>query len=152
MAAVDRSARVTYPVDAYMIPQVEAQADDKGTFSLSLPSSSVNQYRIFSQTSLDNEASPKSLTLSFTIYPIWYIFIQCLTLLLQFLNKYLVEVLITANTGILLILVLRKYLTAHEAIQRYAIMLRKKNLLALKPNRYEITPYIAPDTALLKEN
>lgn len=150
MAAVDRSAAITYPVEAYMIPQVEAEADDKGNFSISLPSSSVNQYRIFTQTALDNEASPKSLTLSFTIYPIWYIFIQYLTLLIQLLNKYLVEVLITLNILVLLILTLRKYLTAHGVIHRYAIMIRNKNLLALKPTRYEITPYTPPDTALLK--
>jgi hypothetical protein len=126
------SLNPVHAVEAYAIPQVDTLADDKGNFSFSLPSSSTSSFRLFSQTTYDESPSPKSLTLSLNIYPVWYIIIIYLQQLWNVLLSHLVEIVIAINC-ILLISYIFKVLTNPLFAMRYrSLILRPSYGLSLR--------------------
>ena len=49
------------PVEAFTFPELTAKSDDKGNFSVNLPSSNPEKFRLFAQTDFKKSISPKSV-------------------------------------------------------------------------------------------
>ncbi|MBI2029969.1 hypothetical protein HYT02_06125 [Candidatus Gottesmanbacteria bacterium] len=61
---------------AFALPAYTIKTDSKGYYSLNLPSSASNTFRIFSQAIFSNQPSPKSNTLTFKVFsPFWKLII-----------------------------------------------------------------------------
>lgn len=108
-------------------PKIETKTDKGGNFSISLPSSKANAYRIFTQTEFKDQDSPKSLTLHFTIYPVWFIIIQYLWLIWNLITSRLIEMIILVELIALSYYLLWRHLHPKHVT---SLALREKHALA----------------------
>ncbi len=113
------------PVEAFTFPQFTAKADEKGNFSLSLPSSRPEFFRLFAQTSYENSQSPESVKLNIKILPIWMIVIQFFLFLWSLIKSRLMEILIVGELIGLTIFFLRRYLHPHVIARNRALAIRE---------------------------
>lgn len=104
---------VIKPVEAFSFPQLETAADEEGNFSLALPSSKSETFRLFTQTNYQKERSPQSLKLTVKILPWWMVIIQFLLLVFALLKLHLLEILILGEIIGLIIYFIRRYLHPH---------------------------------------
>lgn len=109
------------PVEAFTFPQLTAKSDDKGNFSINLPSSTPNKFRLFGQTDFLKSVSSNSVKLSLDILPVWMIIIKFFLFLLSLLKPRLLEILILAEI-IYIIYVIKSH------IQSKAIILYESHL------------------------
>lgn len=79
-------------VDAFSIPHLSAKSDPLGNFSISLPSSSAQNYRLFTQVNYHNLPSANSLTLTLKIIPVWMVFLRFFGLILSIFRDRMLEV------------------------------------------------------------
>lgn len=107
---------------AFTFPKVQAKADKKGNFSLSLPSSKTNFFRLFAQTIYQRRDSPKSITLSLKIFPWWMI-------LIELLKSRVLEIFIALLIIALLIYLLTKRFHPHELAKNRALVLYENHPL-----------------------
>ncbi len=132
----DRLLQIIAP-HSLSFPKIETSADKGGNFSISLPSSKANAYRVFTQTEFNDQDSPKSLTLHFSIYPVWFIIIQYLWLLWDLIKSRLIEMIILVELIALSYYLLWRHLhprrvTSLALRERYSLMLMKKTLALMR--------------------
>lgn len=109
------------PVEAFTFPQLTAKSDDKGNFSINLPSSTPNKFRLFGQTDFLKAVSSNSVKLSLDILPVWMIIIKFFLFLFSLIKPRLLEILILAEI-IYIIYVIKSH------IQSKAIVLYESRL------------------------
>lgn len=81
-------------VEAYSLPRLNSKSDDKGNFSISLPSSQAQNYRLFTQVNFEDSLSPNSLALKVKILPIWMIIFRFFGFIWNILRSRLLETII----------------------------------------------------------
>lgn len=108
-------------VEAFSFAPLETTADNKGNFSISLPSSRPESFRLFAQTSYDNGQSPESIKLNIRILPFWMIIIQLLYLVWSIIKSRLLEIIIIGELVAITIFFIRRYLHPH-VLSRYPLM------------------------------
>lgn len=143
------------PVQAFTFPQLSTQADNKGNFSLALPSSHPEFFRLFAQTAYDNSNSPQSINLNLKILPVWMIIIQFLLLLWSIIASRLLEILILGELIAITIFLIRRYTHPHVVARNRALALRKLYPLAEEEMAIiiqEKNPLLVEDLALMKKN
>ncbi len=84
-------------VEAFSIPLLSAKSDVKGNFSISLPSSQAQNYRLFTQVDFQDEPSTNSLNLFLQILPVWMIILKFFLFLFSLIKPRLLEILIVAE-------------------------------------------------------
>ena len=57
------SSSLSMSVYAYTIPEISAETDNFGNYSIILPSSKIESFRVFVQSNVNNEMTPKSNTI-----------------------------------------------------------------------------------------
>ncbi|KKQ24139.1 MAG: hypothetical protein US40_C0011G0054 [Candidatus Roizmanbacteria bacterium GW2011_GWC2_37_13] len=120
------------PVEAFSIPQLTAKSDSKGNFSISLPSSSAQNYRLFTQVDYQDESSPNSLALSLKILPVWMIIIKFFGFIWSLLKSRLLEVVILLEIVALLAHLIRIFLHPYYLSHNKAIILYENRLPVLE--------------------
>lgn len=116
------------PVEAFSFPELTAKSDVKGNFSINLPSSTPNKFRLFGQTDFKKSISSNSVKLNLDILPIWMIIVKFFLFLLSLIKPRLLEILIIAEI-IYIIYVIRSH------IQSRAISLYKNHLPAVEEKK-----------------
>lgn len=72
---------------AFALPVYTVETDEKGYYSLNLPSSSSNAFRVFSQALFNSQPSPKSNTLTFKVFsPFWQLILLFIILFIIFVS------------------------------------------------------------------
>jgi hypothetical protein len=61
---------------AYSLPSVTATTDEFGNFNINLPTAYASNYRLYATAKFDNNYSPKSNTLIYTLPSLFYLFLQ----------------------------------------------------------------------------
>ena len=107
------------PVEAFTFPELTAKSDDKGNFSVNLPSSNPEKFRLFAQTDFKKSISPNSVKLSLDILPVWMIIVKFFLFLFSLIKPRLLEILIIAEI-IYIIYVIKGH------IQGKAIILKER--------------------------
>ena len=82
------------PVEAFTFPELTAKSDDKGNFSINLPSSTPNKFRLFGQTNFKKSISSNSVKLSLDILPVWMIVVKFFLFLFSLIRPRLLETVI----------------------------------------------------------
>ena len=74
---VDDSAQ-SFPrsVEAYSLPKIETTTDEKGNYNINLPTAYSSNYRLYTSVTYDNNFSPKSNTLLYTMPSLFWLFLQ----------------------------------------------------------------------------
>lgn len=121
----DLPSLIVKPVEAFTFPELLANSDSKGNFSINLPSSHPEKFRLFAQTDFEKSISPNSVKLSLTILPIWMIIIKLLLFILSLIKPRLLEITIIAE-----IIFILYYLKGH--FQKKAIVLYQSQLPAIE--------------------
>ena len=85
------------PVEAFSFPELTAKSDDKGNFSINLPSSRPERFRLFAQTDFKKSISANSIKLNLDILPVWMIIVKFFLFLFSFLKPRLLEIFIIAE-------------------------------------------------------
>lgn len=139
-------------VSAFTIPQLQIVSDQKGNFSLSLPSSTPEFFRLFAQTNYDEALSAESNILHLKILPIWFIVIEFMIGLLKLLSNHLLTIIILLQILVLIIFILRRYLHPHAISKIRALALRENESLILREHfdlLVEDLPLLKRDDSLL---
>jgi len=116
------------PVEAFSLPKLTTVSDDKGNFSISLPSSSAKNYRLFTQVKYENNNSNNSLTLSVKVLPVWMIVIKFFIFLWSFVKNRLLELVIVLEIFGLLVYFLRILVNPYHLSESKAIVLYQSKL------------------------
>lgn len=107
------------PVEAFTFPELTAKSDSKGNFSVNLPSSNPENFRLFAQTDFNKSISPNSIKLNLDILPIWMIIIKFFLFLFFLIKPRLLEILILSE-----IIYILYILKGH--VQSKAIILKER--------------------------
>jgi hypothetical protein len=121
-------------VEAFALPEFKTQSDQQGNFSIALPSSSAQTFRLFAQSQFLKAKSPESRKLTVKILPWWFIIVKIFGLLFSLIKSRLLEFLILAEIIALIIYILRRYLAFHVIKKERAIVLRENFSLMIKDN------------------
>ena len=113
------------PVEAFTFPELTAKTDSKGNFSINLPSSTPEKFRLFAQTNFKKSISPNSVKLSLDILPVWMVIVKFFLFLFSLIKPRLLEILILAEI-IYIIYVIKGH------IQSKAIVLYESHLPAIE--------------------
>ena len=114
---------VTY---AYSIPEVKGATDEKGNYSITLPSSRVENYRVFSQLKMNQDFSPNSNIVRIKVLPYWMFIIVFIKYLFEVFKQRLLEVIILSQIIAIGIFITRWKLHPHKIMIQRAIVLREK--------------------------
>lgn len=120
------------PVFAFTIPALQVVSDAKGNFSLSLPSSTPEFFRLFAQTNYLESRSQQSNVLHLKILPIWFIIISFLLGLFNLLSRHLFTIFILLQLTALIIFILRRYLHPLAISKNRALALRENEALMIQ--------------------
>lgn len=85
------------PVEAFTFPELTARSDKAGNFSLVLPSSNPQDFRLFTQVNYKDSVSPSSVKLNFQVYPVWMIIIRFFLMIIAAIKSRLLEIVIAAE-------------------------------------------------------
>lgn len=118
------------PVEAFSLPKIEIQSDEKGNFSVGLPSSQAETFRLFSQVRYQDTNSQNSLTLTLKIKDLWMIILDFFFFIFFWLKNHLLEVLIAFQIGALLIYYFKLF-HLWQTKKITAIVLKEKQPLVL---------------------
>ncbi len=113
------------PVEALTFPGLGTRSDKQGNFSLSLPSSRPDFFRIFAQTNYDSGISPESVKLNLKVLPVWIIIIQIFILLWHLIKSRLLEIIIIGELTGLIFFFLRRYLHPQAIARNRALAIRQ---------------------------
>ena len=119
------SSLIVRPVEASSFPLLDIKSDSKGNFSINLPSSNPENFRLFAQTNFNKSISANSIKLNLDILPVWMIIIKFFLFLFSLIKPRLLEILILAE-----IIYILYILKGH--IQSKAIVLYEKRLPAIE--------------------
>src|SRR3990167_6678917 len=122
------SSFIIKPVEAFTLPQLNITSDSKGNFSINLPSSGPEKFRLFAQTDFKKSISPNSIKLNLEILPVWMIIIKFFLFLLSFLQPRLLEILIIAE-------IIYIFYTLESHFQKKAIVLYQSHLPAIEEGK-----------------
>lgn len=120
-------------VNAFSIPKIITKSDNKGNFSVSLPSSSAQAYRLFTQVSYKNNYSPHSLLLKIKVEPVWMIIIKFFGLIFNFIKPRILEIIIIGEIIALLIYFIKIILHPYYLKNKRSIVLYQSILPEIKP-------------------
>jgi len=121
-------------VEAFSLPKLNTQSDDKGNFSLSLPSEQAQNYRIFTQVDYQDEPSANSSTLSLRILPVWWVIVKFFSWLWHLLKARLLEVVILLEILALIAHFLRIFINPYYLVRKRALALYKSLLPEVEEN------------------
>ena len=116
------------PVEAFSFPDLTAKTDAQGNFSLALPSSQAQNYRLFTQVDYQDEPSANSLTLSLKILPIWMIIIKFFGFIWSLLKSRLLEIVILLEIVALITYFFRAFLHPYYLSKNKTIVVYKNHL------------------------
>lgn len=139
------SKSIIKPVEAFSIPKLTATSDSLGNFSIALPSSSAQNYRLFAQVDYQDLPSANSLTLSLKIQPIWMIIIKFFGFLWNIIKDRLLELIILLEIIALISYYLKILIDYHT---KYAIVLRNKYPLTYQLTRTDLVKKSNEQSAL----
>lgn len=128
------------PIEAFTFPQLTTKSDDKGNFSINLPSSTPNKFRLFGQTNFLKSVSSNSVKLSLDILPVWMVIIKFFLFLFSLIKPRLLEILILTEI-IYIIYVIKSH------IQSKAIVLYERHLPAIEESHL---PEVEEEKPLIK--
>lgn len=80
------------PVEAFTFPELKVKSDNKGNFSINLPSTNPKKFRLFAQANFLRSISSNSINLNFDILPIWMIVVKYFLFFISLLYPRLLEV------------------------------------------------------------
>jgi hypothetical protein len=143
-----QSLSLVRPVDAYSFPDLTAKSDQAGNFSLSLPSSNSQSFRLFAQTDFKNDESGESIKLNFKVHPVWMVIVRFFQFLIEAIKARLLEIIIAMEI-IYLFWVMSRY-WFHPHLNR-AIMLRPEEPIMVSHTDESIVVYEEPPV-LAKED
>lgn len=112
------------PTYAYTFPEISTKTDEKGNYSIALPSADSRFFRIFTQTEYQNSKSPESNKLNINIYPIWMIIIHFFVLFISLLKSRILELIILIESILVILFLLRRYFHPHIVAKNRALALR----------------------------
>lgn len=119
-------------VEAFSIPKITTKSDNKGNFSVSLPSSSAQAYRLFTQVGYKNNYSPHSLLLKIKVEPVWMIIIKFFSLIFNLIKPRILEIIIAGEIIALLIYIAKTVLHPYYLKNKKAIVLYQSFLPEIK--------------------
>jgi len=90
------------PVEAFTFPELKIKSDNKGNFSINLPSSNPKKFRLFAQANFMKSISANSINLNFDILPIWMIVVKYFLFFISLLYPRLLEIVILFEIGYVL--------------------------------------------------
>ncbi|GAB4219271.1 MAG: hypothetical protein Fur009_4630 [Candidatus Microgenomates bacterium] len=90
----DKLPRFIKPVEAFTLPKLTTKSDKKGNFSISLPSSEAQNFKLFTQVNYNSNQSPESIVLKIKIEPIWSIILKFFGFLWTIIKSNALEVII----------------------------------------------------------
>ncbi len=115
-------------VNAFTFPDLQTKADNKGNYSLKIPSAKSDLFRLFTRSIYEKQLTPQSTRLSLKILPIWWMFIVNLFIWLWLLTKpYLLWLIILILITAPLIYLLRRYLAPHRIASAKALTKLEKH-------------------------
>jgi hypothetical protein len=92
---VDDSAQsFPRPVEAYSLPKIETTTDQNGNYSINLPTAYSSNYRLYTSVTYDDNFSPKSNTLLYTMPSLFWLFLQQHAYLMVFLPIFIFSLLL----------------------------------------------------------
>lgn len=94
---------------AYTIPQMSLTSNEKGEYSITLPTASSQFIRMFTRALYEGNSTPKSLTLVLDIFPLWMILFKFFTNFFSLLRSHLIEFIILAQLYFLLMYFMRRF-------------------------------------------
>lgn len=121
---------VAKPVEAFGIPQLTAQTDEKGNYAMESPTAKPENFRLFAQSQYKSSDSPKSNTLTFSILPYWMIIIEFLGFLWMLFLKYALNIILLVEIACILIYWLYRRFYGHFSSR--ALIVSENILPALK--------------------
>jgi hypothetical protein len=128
----DRSSQyLSIAVYALTIPKIEIKTDKYGNYSLTIPSADSESFRVFAQSNMNNDLSPKSNTMRVKILPIWMLFVKFLYYIWAAFKEKIVEIVILSQIIALVAYLFRYYFHPHKIALQRAIILRKKSPLMI---------------------
>jgi len=132
---------------AYTIPQISLTSNEKGEYSLVLPTASSQFIRMFTRALFDGNSTPKSLTLVLDIFPLWMIIFKFFSSLLSLLKAHLMELIILSQLYFLLMYVLKRFFDPHViSIHRHRELARIHGEMILLSHELVLaqSKYISP--------
>lgn len=109
------------PVEAFTFPELKVKSDNKGNFSINLPSTNPKKFRLFAQANFLRSISSNSVNLNFDILPIWMIVVRYFLFFISLLYPRLLEVAI-------LIEVIYIFYTLKNHFHKKAIIIHQSQL------------------------
>jgi len=113
--------RLNKPVEAFSFPDLTAKTDAQGNFSFSLPSSSPEKFRLFTQVSYNKDLSAESVKLNFQIYPWWMLIIRFFLFIFNILKSRWLELTLAAEILYLAWIILKQPMRAIMVRKKYPI-------------------------------
>ena len=89
---------------AYYIPTYQILSDENGYYEFNLPADSSDRWRVFTASTILENNSPKSNTISFKVLPQYFSFFAFLSYLLALIKPYLLFILILLQIVVILLL------------------------------------------------
>ena len=126
-------SKIIKPVEAFTFPELTTKSDSKGNFSLSLPSSNSDTFRLFAQTKFNSSMSPASVKLNYEVMPTWIIIVQFFTFILALIKERFIEITIISEILAILYFILPQFF--HH--KNMAIILKNDTLPAI-PDHYPL--------------
>ncbi len=109
---------------AISLPKIIAKSDSQGNYSISLPSSQTDYYRVFVQDVFQKQDSPRSTTLSVEVLPWWMLIISFFLLLWDLIRSRFLELFILLQILALIYYFFKTYLRPHAIARNKALALR----------------------------
>lgn len=128
----DKSTKIlSMSVYALTLPEINIETDKNGNYSITFPSEDPESFRVFAQSSMNNEKTPKSNTMNVKVLPFWMLFVRFLTYIWFVFKQKIIEIIIISQIIALLIYLFRSYFHPHKIAVERAIVLRQKSPLMM---------------------
>ncbi|QQG44282.1 MAG: hypothetical protein HYW86_05515 [Candidatus Roizmanbacteria bacterium] len=121
---------------AIKLPEYKTKSDDKGNFSISLPSSKTSDYRLFTQTAVGKDKSPKSIILNPSVLPWWMIIFKYFLFIWNIIRPRLLEIIIIIEIAATTYYIFTHYLH-HKKIR--TLMVREKHEIQITKSKCQMT-------------
>lgn len=119
----------------FALPPISVHADEYGNYSAQIPSSQSSKYRVFTRSTYEEQETPQSTPLTFSIYPIWMIVIFLIELILTQLKDRLLELTLLLEAVMLMLFIYRRTKRKHmlpTLIPPHALTVREEYPLAVQ--------------------
>jgi hypothetical protein len=103
-------------VYAFGFPDLKTKTDNKGNYSLKIPSAKSDLFRLYARSLYEKQSTPQSTRLTLEILSIWRIFIVHFFILI-----------ILISIAVPPIYLLRRYLSPHKLASHRALMIQEKH-------------------------